>query len=94
MTVNHRHDTSAIVIRDIESFDEMRAVEELQKEVWDFADLDVVPRTIFVASREVGAVLVGVRWPGAGRLCIWVPGFENGQGVIILRSNLNTGVRT
>ena len=35
MTVNHRHDTAAIVIRDIESFDEMRAVEELQKEVWD-----------------------------------------------------------
>ena len=65
MTVNHRHDTAAIVIRDIESFDEMRAVGELQKEVWDFADLDVVPRTIFVASRS-GAVLVGAamarRW--------------------------------
>jgi len=28
--VNHRHDAPAIVIRDIESFDEMRAVEELQ----------------------------------------------------------------
>lgn len=82
MIVNHRQDTSAIVIRDIDSFDEMRAVEELQKEVWEFADLDVVPRTIFVASREVGAVLVGA-YDGSALVgfVYGFPGYENGQGV-------------
>jgi predicted GNAT superfamily acetyltransferase len=80
--VNHRHDISPIVIRDIESFEEMRAVEELQKEIWEFADLDVVPRTIFVASREVGAVLVGA-YDGSALVgfVYGFPGYENGQGV-------------
>lgn len=60
----------------------MRAVEELQKEVWEFADLDVVPRTIFVASREVGAVLVGA-YDGSALVgfVYGFPGYENGQGV-------------
>ena len=73
VTVNHRHHTAAIAIREIESFVEMRAVEELQKEVWAFADLDV-PRTILVAGRECrcGSGRC-VRWLGSGRLRIWVP---------------------
>lgn len=82
MTVNHRHDAAAIVIRDIVAFDEMRAVEELQKEVWEFADLDVVPRTMLVASREVGGVLVGAYdGPALVGFVYGFPGFENGQGV-------------
>ena len=82
MTVSHRHDTSAIVIRDIESFEEMGAVEELQKEVWQFADLDVVPRTIFVASREIGAVLVGAYDGSALAGFVYgFPGYENGKAV-------------
>jgi predicted GNAT superfamily acetyltransferase len=74
--------TSAIVIRDIDSFEEMRAVEELQKEVWDFDDLDVVPRTLFVAGREVGAVLVGA-YDGSALVgfVYGFPGYENGHGV-------------
>ena len=50
---------SAIVIRDIEDASELRAVEALQKEVWGSDDLDVVPLTLLVASRAVGATLVG-----------------------------------
>ena len=49
----------AIVIRDIELLSEMHEVETLQKDVWGCDDLDVVPLTIFVATREVGAVLIG-----------------------------------
>jgi predicted GNAT superfamily acetyltransferase len=37
----------------------MRAVEELQKEVWGIADLDVVPVTQLVAAKEAGGVLIG-----------------------------------
>lgn len=50
---------STIVIRDIDGIAELRAVEALQKEVWGSDDLDVVPLTLLVASREVGATLIG-----------------------------------
>lgn len=50
---------STIVIRDIDGASEFRAVEALQKEVWGCADLDVVPFTLLVAGKEVGATLIG-----------------------------------
>lgn len=51
--------TPNIVIRQIESFSELRAVEELQKEVWGIPDLDVVPLTHLVAVKAAGGVLLG-----------------------------------
>jgi predicted GNAT superfamily acetyltransferase len=48
---------SAIVIRSINLLSEMRAVEELQKEVW--GPEDVVPLTHLAASTEVGGQLIG-----------------------------------
>ena len=52
-------EASAIVIRDIDRLAELRAVEALQKDVWGCSDLDVVPLTMLIATREVGAVLIG-----------------------------------
>jgi predicted GNAT superfamily acetyltransferase len=57
--VSNITDASAIVIRDIDRFEELRTVETLQKEVWGCSDLDVVPLTMLVATREVGGVLIG-----------------------------------
>lgn len=37
----------------------MREVECLQKEVWQCDDRDIAPFTIFAATRELGAILVG-----------------------------------
>jgi predicted GNAT superfamily acetyltransferase len=51
--------SSEISIRQIESFSELRAVEELQKEVWGIPDLDVVPLTHLVAAKAAGGVLLG-----------------------------------
>jgi len=48
-----------IVIRDIKLPSEMAEVETLQKDVWGCDELDVVPATMLVASREVGAILLG-----------------------------------
>ena len=48
-----------IVVRDIDGQAEMRAVEELQKEVWGVPDLDVVPLTQFVAAKASGGVVIG-----------------------------------
>ena len=52
-------ETSTIVIRDIDGATEMRAVEELQKEVWGIPDLDVVPLSHLVAAKAAGGVLLG-----------------------------------
>lgn len=52
-------ETSAIVIRHLETFDELRAVEEMQKEVWGVPDLDVVPATHLIAAKAAGGVLLG-----------------------------------
>lgn len=52
-------ETSALVIRQVESFAELRAVEEMQKEVWGVPDLDVVPATHLVAVVAAGGVLLG-----------------------------------
>jgi len=52
-------ETSSIVIRDIDGSAEMRAVEELQQEVWGLPDLDIVPLTQLVAAKAAGGVLLG-----------------------------------
>ena len=50
---------SSIVVRDIDTVSDLRAVETLQKEVWGCADLDVVPATLLLAGKEVGATIIG-----------------------------------
>jgi predicted GNAT superfamily acetyltransferase len=73
-------ESPTIVIRDIENLSEMREVETLQKDVWGSDDLDVVPLTMLVATREVGAVLVGAY--DRSTLIGFVygfPAYENGQ---------------
>ncbi len=52
-------ENSTIIIRDVEGGAELRAVEELQKEVWGVPDLDVVPLTHLVAARAAGGTLIG-----------------------------------
>jgi predicted GNAT superfamily acetyltransferase len=70
--------TPNIVIRQIESFSELRAVEELQKEVWGIPDLDVVPLTHLVAVKAAGGVLLGA-FDGA-TLAGFVYGFVAEEG--------------
>ena len=49
--------SAEIVIRNITTHGEIRAVEQMQRETW--GDTDVTPLTNFVASIEVGAILIG-----------------------------------
>ena len=71
---------SNIAIRDIKSVSELRSVEALQKEVWGCNDLDVVPLTLLVAGREVGATLIGA-YDGASLIgfVYGFPGYEQGH---------------
>src|SRR5215510_9310000 len=71
---------SNITIREIDKLAEMRAVEELQKEVWGIPDLDVVPMTHLVAARAAGGVLIGA-FDGYALVgfVYGFPSFERGQ---------------
>ena len=50
---------TSIAIRQITGIAEMRAVENLQKEVWGIPDLDVVPLSQLTAAAATGGVLLG-----------------------------------
>ena len=72
--------TSTVVIRPIDDVAQMRAVEELQKEVWGIPDLEVVPLTQLVAAREAGGTLIGA-FDGKDLIgfVYGFPSFEYGQ---------------
>ena len=53
------HAATDVVIREIERPAEIRAVEELQKEVRGLPDLDVVPYTQLIAAKAAGGALLG-----------------------------------
>ena len=50
---------STVAIRDVESIDEIRTVEDLEKEVWVLEDRDITPLTQLVAARASGGQLIG-----------------------------------
>ena len=73
---------SKIEIREVETNDEFRAVEELQKEVWGVPDLDVVPTGQLIASVAAGGVLLGA-FDGDAMVgfVFGFVGYENGHAV-------------
>ncbi len=69
-----------IAIRKIESFEEMDACVHLQQSVWQFQELDAIPRRMFVVARAVGGQIFGA-WDGkhmAG-YALAVPGVQDGH---------------
>ncbi|MEN3326937.1 MAG: hypothetical protein V7638_1744 [Acidobacteriota bacterium] len=50
---------ATVTIQPIDDVAKMRAVEELQKEVWGIPDIEVVPLTQLVAAKEAGGTLIG-----------------------------------
>ncbi|MGH9671384.1 MAG: GNAT family N-acetyltransferase [Terriglobales bacterium] len=48
-----------ISIRMCHSFDELNACVELQRDVWGFSDLDLVPLRLFVVAEKIGGQVIG-----------------------------------
>ena len=72
--------TPVVTIQSIDDVAKMRAVEDLQKEVWGIPDIEVVPFTQLVAAKEAGGTLIGAY--DADLLVGFVygfPSFEYGQ---------------
>src|SRR5947199_8126406 len=49
----------SIVIRDLESFEDLLQAEAVEKEVWALADCDVWPMTRAVATKAAGSIWIG-----------------------------------
>jgi predicted GNAT superfamily acetyltransferase len=77
-----------IEIRTLASHDEFETVVALQKEIWGFKDVDVLPVRLFVVASNIGGLILGAfdgpRMIGFG---IAVPGLKSG-GKNYLHSNM------
>lgn len=51
--------TAAVEIRNCHEFDEFSACLDLQREVWNFSDLDLIPLRMFVVASKVGGQVIG-----------------------------------
>jgi len=51
--------SASFVLREIYGQHDIRAAENLQKEIWGLPDLDVVPSTQLIAAKAAGGVLIG-----------------------------------
>jgi predicted GNAT superfamily acetyltransferase len=51
--------TDQITIRKCEGMDELNACVALQKEVWNFDDVDLIPLRMFVVSQKIGGQVIG-----------------------------------
>jgi len=48
-----------ITIRDLHRFEDLKQVEAVEREVWALSDLDVMPLTLAIATREAGSLWLG-----------------------------------
>jgi predicted GNAT superfamily acetyltransferase len=77
----------AIVIRDLQSFDDLKQVEAVEREVWGLSDKDVTPLTIAIATKEAGSIWLGA-FQGA-KLVGFAFGFLGQEhGRLILHSHM------
>src|SRR6267378_2703456 len=69
-----------IEIRDIEEISELRAVEDLQKEIWGCSDREILPSLTLIPLLEVGGVLLGA-FAGEELIgfSLGFPGLEDGR---------------
>jgi predicted GNAT superfamily acetyltransferase len=52
-------EAGVITIRKCEGIEEFNACVALQKEVWNFADIDLIPLRMFVVSQKIGGQIIG-----------------------------------
>jgi predicted GNAT superfamily acetyltransferase len=72
--------TDALVIRKCTGIEEFKACVDLQKEVWKFSDLDVVPLRMFIVADKIGGQIIGT-FDGDVLVgfALAIPGMRNGR---------------
>jgi predicted GNAT superfamily acetyltransferase len=73
----------AVVIRKCHRLEEMRACVALQKEVWNFSDIELVPLRLFVVAERVGGQVMGA-FEGNDLVgfALAIPGFRAGRSYL------------
>ncbi len=73
----------SIVIRELESFEDLQKVGPLEQEVWGLAGDDVLPLTMIVATHAAGSIWLGA-FDGKDLIgfVFGFPGFEHGRVMI------------
>lgn len=49
----------AIILRDLATFDDLKQVEAVEREVWELSDLDTTPLTLAIATQAAGSIWLG-----------------------------------
>jgi predicted GNAT superfamily acetyltransferase len=74
---------NAITIRKCHELDDMRSCVALQKEVWNFSDIELVPLRLFVVAEKVGGQVIGAfdgqQMVGFG---LGIPGYRGGHSYL------------
>lgn len=71
---------SGVVIRKCHELDDLRACVALQKAVWNFSDIELVPLRLFVVAEKIGGQVIGA-FEGADLIgfALAIPGFRAGH---------------
>jgi predicted GNAT superfamily acetyltransferase len=73
----------AIIIRECEDLREMQACVLLQKEVWNFSDIELVPLRLFVVASKVGGQVIGAFDGGElVSFTLAIPGARSGRSYL------------
>jgi predicted GNAT superfamily acetyltransferase len=70
---------AALEIRQLERRDEFDAVLKLQREIWGFEDVDLLPLRLFVVASKIGGQVLGA-YAGSKMVgfCVCIPGLKAG----------------
>jgi predicted GNAT superfamily acetyltransferase len=73
----------SLALRKCEGLDELRACVVLQKEVWNFTDIELVPLRIFVVAEKVGGQVMGA-FEGRDLVgfAMAIPGYRSGHAYL------------
>lgn len=72
---------SELIYRACTSLDDFRQCVQLQKTVWNFSDVDILPSRVFVVAEEIGGQIFGAVEPRGQMVgfVIALPGVRHGQ---------------
>ncbi len=75
--------TDKFEIHQLATLDEFSGVVRLQREIWGFEEVDLLPRRLFVVASHIGGQLLGAFDPSQGKnkmiaFCLCLPGLKPG----------------
>src|SRR3954454_1908621 len=77
----NRMEQPSIEIHQLTTLEEFSAVVRLQREIWGFHDVELLPRRLFVVASKIGGQLLGAfHGPKMVAFCLCIPGLKtNGK---------------